>query len=150
MIYRRPAVISWAEVQSNISQHDGSQVQGDDKLGLSLSELWHEDAEAEDRRLGSWRRRRGSSPPPPPPPPPPSTSATDYLKNIGKALYGYNAYYGEPASSNSAGTDPGWQHRPVWAASYVQRNVVQMKEYTSFPRYEEPGFREDITPTKVS
>jgi len=55
-----------------------------------------------------------------------SSLAGDYIKNIGKGLYGYNHFFGAPASSENAGTDPGFIHRPLWADTYTQGNVATM------------------------
>jgi len=57
-----------------------------------------------------------------------SSLAGDYIKNIGKGLYGYNHFFGAPASSENAGTDPGFIHRSLWADTYTQGNVATMVE----------------------
>jgi len=52
--------------------------------------------------------------------------AGDYIKNIGKGLYGYNHFFGAPASTENAGTDPGFMHRSVWGDTYSQGNVATL------------------------
>lgn len=52
------------------------------------------------------------------------------VPNIGKALYGYNHYYGAPASVENAGTDPGFAHRPLWAAEYAKGAKIQISDLT--------------------
>jgi len=57
-----------------------------------------------------------------------------YVKNIGKAMYGYNHYLGAPASSMSAGTDPGFVHRPIWKTSYTKAAAALTKYFSEIPR----------------
>lgn len=57
-----------------------------------------------------------------------------YVKNVGKGLYGYNTFYGMPFSADHAGTDPGFVHRSLWDATYVEGNVITFKNFTGIPR----------------
>jgi hypothetical protein len=59
-----------------------------------------------------------------------------YLKNIGKAMYGYNTYYGAPFSTEFAGTDPGFRHRPLWAVKYSQGRTATSKYFSKVPKDE--------------
>jgi len=58
----------------------------------------------------------------------------EYIKNIGKAMYGYNHHFGAPSSSEHAGTDPGFMHRPVWKVSYTTGQTAEEHAFGSVPR----------------
>jgi len=58
----------------------------------------------------------------------------DSLKNIGKAMYGYSHYFGAPSSSEHAGTDPGFMHRPLWKVSYTKGTTAEYQFFGSVPK----------------
>lgn len=58
----------------------------------------------------------------------------EYLKNIGKAMYGYNHYFGAPSSAEQAGTDPGFMHRPLWKASYTRGARASFQWFSQVPK----------------
>jgi len=72
-----------------------------------------------------------------------AASEGGYVKNIGKAMYGYNHFFGAPASSMSAGTDPGFVHRPVWKASYGKGANAVTQVFSEIPR--EAGLYDEFT-----
>jgi len=49
-----------------------------------------------------------------------SEEKPQYMRNIGKAMYGYNHFFGAPLSAEFAGTDPGFVHRALWADTYTR------------------------------
>jgi len=63
--------------------------------------------------------------------------ANNYLRNIGKAMYGYNHYFGAPSSAENAGTDPGFVHRPLWKSRYTRGTVVTEQTFNAIPNSEQ-------------
>jgi hypothetical protein len=56
-----------------------------------------------------------------------------YVKNIGKAMYGYDEHFGAPLSAEFAGSDPGFQHRPVWKEGYTQDRIATVEDFREVP-----------------
>jgi len=56
-----------------------------------------------------------------------------YIKNVGKAMYGYNHFFGAPMSAEYAGTDPGFQHRAIWEDTYELGTVAASVEFSAVP-----------------
>eukprot|EP00931_Biecheleriopsis_adriatica_P110733 TRINITY_DN8502_c0_g1_i3.p1 TRINITY_DN8502_c0_g1~~TRINITY_DN8502_c0_g1_i3.p1 ORF type:complete len:1517 (+),score=322.36 TRINITY_DN8502_c0_g1_i3:69-4553(+) len=61
-------------------------------------------------------------------------TSAQYIKNVGKAMYGYNHYFGAPMSTASAGTDPGFKHRSLWEASYNNGKLACWTTFTYIPK----------------
>jgi hypothetical protein len=57
----------------------------------------------------------------------------EYLENIGAAMFGYNSLYGQPFSVVQAGTDPGFQHRPLWSTQYTRGGLAEIKHFDAMP-----------------
>jgi len=60
-------------------------------------------------------------------------AAKGFFPNIGKAMYGYNHYYGAPFSTKYAGTDPGFQARGLWKVSYKTNATGSEAKYLRMP-----------------
>jgi len=59
-----------------------------------------------------------------------------HLPNVGKAMYGYNTFYGAPMSMENAGTDPGFMHMPLWEVTYNRKTEAGRVTF-----FDVPGFK---------
>jgi hypothetical protein len=89
---------------------------------VNVSERLQPEHPATKSRSGAlpWRRLAG-------------VDTSRFIKNIGKAMYGYNHYFGAPFSVQNAGTDPGFVHRSLWEDVYSAGNSAILSEFKEIP-----------------
>jgi hypothetical protein len=68
------------------------------------------------------------------------TKLLKFFPNIGKAMYGYNHYYGAPFSTKYAGTDPGFRSRAVWSVSYAKGTKGTEATWHRIPMADSPRY----------
>eukprot|EP00930_Biecheleria_cincta_P097880 TRINITY_DN89564_c0_g1_i1.p1 TRINITY_DN89564_c0_g1~~TRINITY_DN89564_c0_g1_i1.p1 ORF type:complete len:1514 (+),score=293.40 TRINITY_DN89564_c0_g1_i1:171-4544(+) len=73
-----------------------------------------------------------------------SVDKDEYIKNCGKAMYGYNHYFGAPLSAHNAGTDPGFTHRPLWEDEYKLGKFAAFQDFTQVPKRMSVAFAVDV------